>query len=433
MRTLRIAPAVLLLAAGLAYAAPVPAAVTDEQLKERAAKLNDVTTDEARTAKLKELLKDRETAKRLAQVAVKMHDEAKADDKPFKFNAALLLGQVAQVSKDYKAAKTFYAFCKKTAEKLDSEPKLILACEGLIDLAWAQKDFDGVIEESKKALELGGDSKEMQGLQFFAIEKMIQATARKGQTDEALGMVGRLGFKSWYAEQLKSYILREAGKFDEAADALVEAGKALEDEQFDKDDTKQRLIRQTKYMTASTYVEAKKVDKAADILKKLIKEDPDNPTYPNDLGFIWCDHDMNLEESEKLIRSALELDEKQRKKLLEEKKITEDEAKKRNASYVDSLGWVLFKQKKYEEAKKALVEASQDQDDGDHLEIWDHLADVHMALGDTKAAIDTWTKALKFEDLTKRDGERRKKISQKLQKAKAGDKKEPEKEEKKDK
>lgn len=420
MRTLRFAPAVLLLAAGLAHAAPVPAAVTDEQLKERAAKLNDVTTDDARTAKLRELLKDRETARRLVQVAVKMHDEAKADEKPFKFNAALLLAQVGQVTKDYKSAKTFYAFCKKTAEKLDSEPKLILACEGLIDLAWAQKDYDGVIAECKKALELGGDGREMQGLQFFAIEKMIQATARKGETDEALGMIGRLGFKAWYAEQLKSYVLREAGKFDEAAEALVEAGKALEDEQFDKDDTKQRLIRQTRYMTASTYVEAKKIDKAADILKQLIKEDPENPTYPNDLGFIWCDNDMNLPEAEKLIRSALELDEKQRKKLLEEKKIDEEVAKKRNASYVDSLGWVLFKLGKFEEAKKALLEASQDPDEGDHLEIWDHLADVQMATGDSKGAIETWTKALKFDDLTKRDAERRKKISQKLQKAKAG-------------
>jgi tetratricopeptide (TPR) repeat protein len=331
---------------------------------------------------------------------------------------------VAHISKDYKAAKTFYSFCKKTAEKLDSEPKLVLAVEGIIDLAWDQKEYESVITECQKALELGGDSKEMQGLQFFAIEKMIQATARKGDTDKALEMVGKIGFKAWYAEQLKSYVLREAGKYDEAAEALIEAGKALEDEQFDKDDTKQRLIRQTKYMTASTYVEAKKIDKAADILKKLIKEDPDNPTYPNDLGFIWCDNDMNLEESEKLIRTALELDEKQRKKLLEEKKIDEDAAKKRNSSYVDSLGWVLFKQKKYEEAKKALLEASQDPDDGDHLEIWDHLADVQMALGDTKGAIDTWTKALQFDDLSKRDGERRKKISSKLQKAKAGAKEE---------
>lgn len=438
MKTLRFAPAVLLLVAGLASAAPVPT-VSDEQLKERATKLNDITTDDARTAKLRELIKDRELAKRLVKVAVQMHDEAKPKEKPFKFNAALLLGQLAHVTKDYKSAKTFYTFCEDAAGKLDSEPKLVQAMEGLIDLAWDQKDFDGVIALCKKAVQLGGESQEMQTLVFIAMEKTIQATAKKGETDEALRMVGQAPFKKWYAEQLKSFILREAGKYDEAVEALGEAGKALEDEQLPSDDQKQRLIRNTKYMTANVHVEAKKVDKAAEILKGLMKDDPENPTYPNDLGFIWCDNDMNLEESEKLIRKALDLDAKQREKLLKEKKIDEEAAKKRTASYVDSLGWVLYKTKKYEEAKKLLLEAAEDQDEAEHIEIWDHLADVQMALGDTKGAIETWTKALKFDDLSKRDAERRKKVTQKLQAAKKGlkdgekpeEKKEDKKEEKK--
>jgi tetratricopeptide (TPR) repeat protein len=417
MNTLRIAPAVLLLAVGLAAAAPVPT-VSDDQLKERAAKLNDLTTDEARTAKLREILKDREMAKRLVKVAAAMQDEAKGKDKPFKFNAALVLGQVAHITKDYKTAKTFYTFCEEAATKLDSEPKMVLAMEGLIDLAWDQKDYDTVIARCKKALEVGGESQEAQTLQFIAIEKSIQATAKKGETDEALAMVARAPFKKWYGEQLKSFILRDAGKYDEALDALKAAGTALEDEQFPSDEQKQRYIRNTKYMQANIHVENKKVDKAADILKALMKDDPENPTYPNDLGFIWCDNDMNLEESEKLIRKAIELDEKQRKKLLEEKKIDEETAKKRTASYVDSLGWVLYKNKKYEEAKKLLLEAAADQDEAEHIEIWDHLADVMMALGDTKGAIETWTKSLKFEDISKRDAERRRKVTKKLNDAK---------------
>jgi tetratricopeptide (TPR) repeat protein len=417
MKTLRFVPAVLLLAVGLAAAAPVPT-VSDDQLKERASKLNDITTDEARTAKLRELLKDRDIAKRLVTVAAKMHEEAKEKDKPFKFNAALLLGQAAHITKDYKTAKTFYTFCEDAATKLDSEPKMVLAIEGLIDLAWDQKDYDGVIARSKKALELNGEGQEVQTLHFIAFEKTIQATAKKGETEEALAMVSRAPFKKWYAEQLKSFILRDAGKYDEAVDALKEAGSALEDETFPSDDQKQRYIRNTKYMQANIHVEAKKIDKAAEILKGLIKDDPENPTYPNDLGFIWCDNDLNIEESEKLIRKALELDEKQRQKLLKEKKIDEDTAKKRTASYVDSLGWVLFKTKKYEEAKKALLEAAEDQDEAEHIEIWDHLADVQMALGDVKGAVETWTKALKFEDVSKRDAERRKKVTKKLNDAK---------------
>jgi tetratricopeptide (TPR) repeat protein len=124
-----------------------------------------------------------------------------------------------------------------------------------------------------------------------------------------------------------------------------------------------------------------------------------------------------LEESEKLIRKALDLDKVAREKLLEEKKIDAETAKKRNAAYVDSLAWVLFKQKKYADAKKQMLEAVEDDDQSQSLEIWDHLADIHMALGEKKEAIAAWQKALRLPDQSSRDLDRRKKITAKLTKA----------------
>ena len=58
-------------------------------------------------------------------------------------------------------------------------------------------------------------------------------------------------------------------------------------------------------------------------------------------------------------------------------------------------------------------------EDGSHLEIWDHLGDCHLALGEKKEAITAWEKALKYEDISKRDGERRRKVSEKLKKLRA--------------
>ena len=84
---------------------------------------------------------------------------------------------------------------------------------------------------------------------------------------------------------------------------------------------------------------------------------------------------------------------------------------------------MLYKNKKYDEAKKYLLESIKDDEEGAHMEIWDHLADVYLAQGDAKLAVETWTKALKFEDVSKRDAERRKKITEKMKKAKAGLKK----------
>ena len=120
--------------------------------------------------------------------------------------------------------------------------------------------------------------------------------------------------------------------------------------------------------------------------------------------------------AEKLIREALELDKKEKEKLKEEGKL--DEVKE-NAAYLDSLGWVLYKQKKYKEALEYLKKAAADEDEGNHLEIWDHLADCHMALGQKKEAVAAWEKALKMEDISKRDGERRRKVSEKLRKVRA--------------
>ena len=129
----------------------------------------------------------------------------------------------------------------------------------------------------------------------------------------------------------------------------------------------------------------------------------------NDLGFVWADHDMKIDESEKLIRKAIEKDREQRKKI--EGLPKEEDVD--NAAYLDSLGWVLFKQKKYADAKKELLAATK-MEEGKHIEILDHLAEVHVALGEKAEAVKLWKEALKEENLSRREKERRKVIEQKL-------------------
>jgi tetratricopeptide (TPR) repeat protein len=144
-----------------------------------------------------------------------------------------------------------------------------------------------------------------------------------------------------------------------------------------------------RYILSGVYLEAKKLDKALDLLKDLLDRNPDVPTYNNDLGYIWADNDMNIKEAEVLIRKALELDREQRQKD-EDYDATDDHDK---GAYLDSLGWVLFKQKKYEEAKKYLVDALKDKD-AQHIEIYDHLGEAYMALGQRGAALDAWRKGV---------------------------------------
>jgi predicted Zn-dependent protease len=248
---------------------------------------------------------------------------------------------------------------------------------------------------------------------------LIQAKAKMGKVDEALGitkgLVARTG-GSWYFTQLKGWVEREDGRIDDAIKTYTQVLDKLDAEKGLKGDAKDRFKDGVRYILSGLYVENKDIDKAAKQLEILIQHHPDRATYKNDLGFIWCDNDMKLEESEKLIKEALELDKKAQEKAKEEGKL--DEVKP-NAAYLDSLGWVLFKQKKYKEALDYLKKASLDEEEGNHLEIWDHLADCYAALGQKKDAIAAWEKALKMEDLSKRDGERRRKVSEKLKKAKS--------------
>lgn len=416
--------AVLLGMAGGTAAAPVPAAPSAEQLRATALKLNDLTDTDAMQGRLTDLLKDKETTKKLVAVALELHKDAEGA-KPFKYNASLVLAKAAHNVKAYDAAEAFYEYCAENATKLQSGSKMLQAFEGLMDLYSDQKKFTALEDLCRKILDTKG-GKEFEDAKPFILEKMVQAKAKQGDTDEALRMAEglvNLDRGGWYFLQLKGWVQREAGKLDDAVDTYEDVLVKLEDAKGIKDEMRTRLKRNVRYMITGILVDSNKVDKAAAELQKLSQDDPDNPTYYNDLGFIWADHDKNLDESEKLIRKALALDAKQRKKLLDEGKISADLASQENSAYLDSLGWVLFKKKDYKEAAKYLEKAAQDPDEGQHIEIWDHWADALMALGNSQEAVRVWQKALKFEDVSKKDGERRKIVTEKLNKAKATSKK----------
>jgi len=385
-------------------------------VRESLLKLNGATTEETQTAKLRELIKDKAKAKKAIAEAVKMMKEAKEDEKPFNYNGTVILARAAHILHETAAAERFYEHQVELATKLKSGAKILSGYEGLIDLNWELKRYDQVVDVCERLVDMKGPM-EVENAKPFIIERLVQAKAKQGKIDEALTMTKgllELTNDAWYFLQLKGWVQREGGKIDAAIETYTGVLDKLDADKNLKADAKDRIKDRVRYTLSGLHVENKDIEKGAKQLEELIKRNPESATYKNDLGFIWSDNDMNLEQSEKLIKEALEIDLKEKKKLKEEGKIEEV---KENAAYLDSLGWVLFKQKKYKEALEPLKKASLDEDEGGHLEIWDHLADCHMALGDKKAAIAAWEKALKMEDISKRDGERRRKVSEKLKKA----------------
>jgi len=86
---------------------------------------------------------------------------------------------------------------------------------------------------------------------------------------------------------------------------------------------------------------------------------PDQPAVLNYLGYLLADHERDLGEAERLVRRAVEQDPD-------------------NGAYVDSMGWVLFRQGQYA-AARAQLERALRLSGGDPV-IHEHLGDVYTEL-----------------------------------------------------
>ncbi len=384
----------------------------DDPIREKALKLNQTTGTSAMASRLSELLKDEAGTKKLLETAAKMVKDEKPN--PLNYTACFILAKAAQIQKNPNAALVFYKACATDATKLGSAQKIIDVFNGMVGLYMVTKKYDEAIQACQEFLDIQIEDVEnpINQEKPFMMEKLILATGRKGKLDDAIKLTENLIEKDkggWYFVRVKAEVFRDNEKYSDAADAYLETIERLKKSKRLEDEARDAYIRHMRYTLSGVYVDMKDIDKGAEQLQILLKDDPENATFMNDLGFIWADNDLKIEESEKLIRKAIAKDREQRKKIED---LPKDEDVD-NPAYLDSLGWVLFKKKEYKEAKQHLTTAIK-LEGGKNIEIFDHLADVHMALGEKAEAIKVWKESLKIEDSTKRDTERRKKVEQKL-------------------
>jgi tetratricopeptide (TPR) repeat protein len=405
----------LVAAAVLAFAAlalPARAAGDGAELRRRALALNEITGTDPMRGELHTLIADPAGTKKLLAVALRM---AKEKDQPLAHNATYILARAAHELKDFDTSRTLYELSAKQSIKLQSVQHLSMAMGGLIELYYENKKYDECAEMCQEFLQVRGDPT-IDRLKVRVVERMIQAIAKQGKSDDALKLVENLikaeKEDGWWGLSLKGWVLHEAGKYTESAKTYEEVLERIGKDKGLKKDERDEEVERFRYILSGLYIDMKRVDKAADVLKDLLAKKPDDPTYNNDLGYIWADHDMNLDEAEKLIRKAIDEDRKQRRK---DPELLPSEDKD-NAAYLDSLGWVLYKQKKYKEAKPYLLQAVQDED-GKHVEIYDHLGDVHMALGEKSQAVAAWKKGLEQARSSKREQQRKAEIEKKIKAA----------------
>jgi len=119
-------------------------------------------------------------------------------------------------------------------------------------------------------------------------------------------------------------------------------------------------------------------DKAADLLKRSISIDPGKAAEAyNYLGFMWAEHNMHLEEAEEMIKQALLLDPD-------------------NGAFLDSMGWIHFRQGHFEAALNDLLRAVQSLDRDDPV-VFEHMGDTYAKLNRIPQALEYWQKAIALD------------------------------------
>jgi tetratricopeptide (TPR) repeat protein len=128
------------------------------------------------------------------------------------------------------------------------------------------------------------------------------------------------------------------------------------------------------FRRGAMYERMKNYQAAEAEFRKVLALNPDNDAALNYLGFMLADRDVRLDEAREMIVKALSRE-------------------PNSGAYLDSLGWVYFRQNKLPEAEDKLREALQymSRDPTVH----DHLGEVYFREGKVREAIAQWQSSLR--------------------------------------
>ena len=189
------------------------------------------------------------------------------------------------------------------------------------------------------------------------------------------------------AKLLLAYVLRKLDKDDNAKKVLEEAYKNVPFDKriattlimiyrkLEKSSDSEKLILEFLekkpgdldiiFQYAVLQYESGKKDIALEKMNYILTKNPDYAEALNYLAYSWAEDNINLDKALEYINRALEKDPK-------------------NPYYIDTLGWIKFKQEEYKEALDLLLRALNLADDD--IVIFEHIGDVYLADGNKELA-----------------------------------------------
>lgn len=264
----------------------------------------------------------------------------------FAFTLATVSDSVGLDTETKRYLLLFERLAKEQNVMLDRLPQVYLSL-GMLDsrrkhYAAAQEWFENVEQDSE----------------FYPQARLFlaQTLAEQNKVDQAIKVLRntkvdkRLQLDFQHKE---AQVYFDAGRFNDAYRAIR---KALD---LDQDNT--ALL----FQTALIAEKLNRIDDAEKYLLKAIELAPDEIDLYNTLGYLWVDHNRNLDQAKVFIEKALA-------------------AKPDNAAYLDSMGWYYFRAGDLTQARVYLEKAAELLKD---KEILMHLIEVYQCQGMTPQAL----------------------------------------------
>jgi tetratricopeptide (TPR) repeat protein len=312
----------------------------------------------------------------LARAIVPAGQQALQRNERLQQQTMMLLAVLADRTRQLPQAEAFYRRCLETGTV--PEP---IVYQGLLEVLWKGNKYEAIVELCQDGLRRSQATNHL----LFR-NSLSRALAFLGKMEEAMAEADKLVSIASEDQRLSTRLTRMwvLGQAERYAQALAEA------DALQKEYTRPDEVRRIRYGLYNIYTANGDLAKAEAQLLSLLKSDPEDATANNDLGYLWADQGRNLDEAERLIRRAIGLD-RQQKKMDAALLVSDDEE---SAAYLDSLGWVLFRRGRLQDARAWLEKASGFSGAASDPTIWDHLGDVYFRLQDTARAGDAWRKAV---------------------------------------
>ena len=175
--------------------------------------------------------------------------------------------------------------------------------------------------------------------------------------------LSRMDSKSVRHNYIVGMVLNQAHHYDAALKYLLSA------EELSPDD------RDVLLELARTYEEEGEPEEALARVKRLYSSDTEDPVLKNYYGYLLALNGDRLNFAERLLNQALEQDPD-------------------NGYYLDSLGWIKYKQGEYQRALELLLDASRAVNDDP--KIWEHLGDTYVKLEAMDEARQAYRKSIEL-------------------------------------